>query len=140
MKFENGEHATADAPWWRRLLKRVRSSGQTSLLHSITYNDRIVCIERHKHGKTMRAEMAWKDVTTAIAFKRDCYAVDLICIAFVGADGSLEVNEEMNGWKGLVEALPGYLPGCLAEEVWFRQVAFPAFATNPVHIFRRVTP
>lgn len=127
-------------PWWQRLLNRLSSSRQASAVQSITHNDQIVCIERHKRGKTMRAEMAWKDVTTAIAFKRGCYTVDLICIALVGADGSLEVNEEMSGWKGLVEALPGYLPGCLAEHEWFQQVAFPAFATNLVHIFRRVTP
>ena len=125
-------------PWWQRLLNRLRSSRQPSAVHSITHDDQTVYIEWHKRGKAMRAEMAWKDVTTAIAFKRDCYAVDLICIVFGGAAGSLEVNEEMSGWKGLVEVLPTYLPGCLAEHEWFRQVAFPAFATNPVHIFRRV--
>ena len=82
--------------------------------------------------------IAWRDTIRTEVFKRDLFAVDLICLTIVLRDDTaLEVNEEMDGWKSLVENLPEYLPGCQTMEEWFPAVAFPAFKTNRTVIYSR---
>lgn len=49
----------------------------------------------------------------------------------------MEINEEMSGWKSLVDKLPTYLPGCLTFEEWFEGVAFPAVKHNLKVIYQR---
>jgi hypothetical protein len=82
--------------------------------------------------------IAWSDIVRVVAFKRDWLTVDCICLAFATADGTTtEVNEEMEGWEALTDALPKYLPGSKDWSECFSQVAFPAFATNETVIFER---
>ncbi|HZZ78151.1 MAG TPA: hypothetical protein VFE62_06515 [Gemmataceae bacterium] len=84
--------------------------------------------------------IAWTDVVRIVAFKQDWWTVDCICLAIATADGTTtEVNEEMDGWEALVEALPKNLPGSKPWSEWFLQVAFPAFATNETLIFERTS-
>src|SRR6185295_2147472 len=74
--------------------------------------------------------IAWSNIVRVVAFKRDLLTVDCICLAFATADGmTTEVNEEMEGWEALTDALPKYLPGGKGWSEYFTQVAFPAFAT-----------
>jgi hypothetical protein len=82
--------------------------------------------------------MRWADVRKAVAFKRDQYVVDRICIIFELSDSALEVNEDMQGWEQLVNQLPAHLPGTRVYTDWFGEVAFPAFKTNEKAIFERV--
>ena len=80
----------------------------------------------------------WAEVDRVVAFKRDCYVTDCICMEFVRANGmAIEVNEEMDGWEGLTTALPKYLLGSKELSEWFSPVSFPAFATNEVVLFDR---
>ena len=82
--------------------------------------------------------VAWRDTIRIEVFKRDLFAVDLICLTIILKDDRpLEVDEEMNGWESLVEKLQEYLPGCQTLEVWFPTVAFPAFKTNRTVIYSR---
>jgi hypothetical protein len=82
--------------------------------------------------------IAWSDIVRVVAFKLDLLTVDCICLEIATADGTTtEVNEEMEGWEALTDALPKHLPG---GKVWFEcfsEVAFPAFATNETVIFER---
>jgi len=50
-------------------------------------------------------------VKTVLAYKRDLYQTDVICLGFTGSVGTVEVDEEMRGWSELVERLPSLLPG-----------------------------
>jgi len=82
----------------------------------------------------------WADIFTATVFKRDLLTVDLICLQLVTGQGSvLEVNEEMGGWSALLDSLPTYLPGCMNEQQILEAVVKPAFATNEVIVYRRVS-
>jgi len=84
-----------------------------------------------------KTTVRWADVKEIVAFKVDLFAVDLICIAFrVSDDGEyFEIDEEMPGYKALLEALPATFPGIRTD--WFSEVAFPAFATNATSLWRR---
>lgn len=89
-------------------------------------------------NETRQTVLRWRDVIRVDAFKRDLFAVDLICLAFI-ENGNLEVeiNEEMDGWNSIVEQLPEYLPGCQKFDEWFRPVAIPAFELNLRVIYER---
>ena len=70
----------------------------------------------------------WSDVTQVVAFKRDCFTVDNIRLAFeIDGEVVVEIHEDMAGWTDLLDALPGNLPGALPLEVWWAKVAFPPF-------------
>src|SRR6185437_13211501 len=59
---------------------------------------------------------SWEEITGIIAFKRDCWTVDLICFLIeINKTETLESNENMIGWKNLIDAIPHYLAGALAE-------------------------
>jgi hypothetical protein len=82
--------------------------------------------------------LRWKDIVKLEAFKRDCFAVDLICLAMCLNDNTeVEINEEMNGWQPLMRKLPEYLSGCEKFDEWFDVVAQPPFKENLTIIYRR---
>jgi len=84
--------------------------------------------------------VSWKKIDRVIAYKRDCYTVDPICIAVFDREGLvlLEVNEGTTRYQELIDGLPQHLDGCLSMGGWYRQVAFPAFETNLTELCRRV--
>lgn len=85
--------------------------------------------------------IAWQDVVKVEAFKRDLYAVDLICLSILFEDKtSIEIDEEMEGWDSLVDKLTEYLPGSKNFADWFDVVAFPAFKPNLTVIYSRKEP
>ena|GEM_PF-1018303 len=91
-------------------------------------------------GSKDRGEVvvAWQDTVSVEAFKRDLYAVDLICITFhLRNKKVVEIDEEMDGWESLMTSLPEYLPGCQTFGEWYTDVAVPAFKTNLTVIYRR---
>ncbi|PCJ54658.1 MAG: hypothetical protein COA79_21660 [Planctomycetota bacterium] len=75
-------------------------------------------------------ELSLDSVTEVFAFKVDLWAIDCICIGFCieGSENYYEINEEMIGYKVLLDQLPKYFKDI--KEDWFDRVAFPAFETN----------
>jgi hypothetical protein len=82
--------------------------------------------------------LTWAAVTRVTAYKRDLFAVDLVCLLFETADGRrIEVDEECGAWDRLLETLPSVLPGALDRDRILRAVVLPAFATNETVVFER---
>ena len=84
---------------------------------------------------TFRAK--WTEIARVVAFKRDIYAYDLLCMAFEVDGLSFEFDEEMEGWKSMIDSLPGYLPGFPRPDEWWKAVVLPPFATNMTQLFPR---
>ena len=83
-------------------------------------------------------EIVWSDVGQILAFKRDCFAYDKICLAIgLNDDTAFEINENMDGWEELIKKLPDYLPGCKAMEEWWLDIQTPAFELNLTTIYQR---
>lgn len=83
--------------------------------------------------------LAWGDVKDVFAFKRDCFAVDQICLA-IGSDDleqAIEVAECDEGYENLIEQLPKRLIGFPALEQWLQRVALPPFETQGTRLYRR---
>jgi len=82
--------------------------------------------------------VAWADVQKVGVFKRDLAIVDMLCLVVeLPGPSTVELNEEMVGWQGFVEALPHFLTGAKPFHEWFMEVAFPAFETKPTLVFSR---
>ena len=80
--------------------------------------------------------LLWPDVCRVVAYKRDLFTYDCLCLFVARADGTgVELNEDMAAWESFCAALPRFLPGCTPIEKWFSLVAFPAFATNVTELY-----
>jgi hypothetical protein len=94
--------------------------------------------ETNRRTVPRRAQGEWRDVTNAMAWKRDLIVTDRVCLALWLRDGHcVELHEEMAGWPSLLERLPAYLPCCRAVTAWWPEVVVPAFAANPTVIYDR---
>jgi hypothetical protein len=80
---------------------------------------------------------AWNEVTHVSAFKRDCFACDMICLEF-GLNGThtTEISEEAVG-DSLIAALPTYLPGALSASEWWGEVVLPPFELCWTELYKR---
>jgi hypothetical protein len=83
------------------------------------------------------ASLKWNEVKTVLAYKRDLYVTDIICLGFTSPDGTIEVDEEMQGWSQLVEKLPNLLSGTPPLSDWWERVAKPPFASSVTKLFER---
>ncbi len=81
----------------------------------------------------------WGEVEKVLAFKRDNFSKDEICLLFVcERDQCLEVTEEDQGYRQVGSLNCEII--CLASrpsEEWFMNVAFPAFKTNTRMLWER---
>ena len=90
-------------------------------------------------GKEVQELLRWDEVDAAFAYKQDCYAFDMICIALCDAKGQARVNvsEKDAGYQLLIHELPKHVIGFPLPEEWFQRVAFPAFEMNWTQLYRR---
>src|SRR6266496_4620259 len=90
-------------------------------------------------ARTGREEhsIKWENVESAIAYKLDAVTYDIIVVRFTTATGTVDVMEDAEGWAGLLEALPNYLPGFLPSQDIFEAVALPPFATKATNVYKR---
>jgi hypothetical protein len=82
----------------------------------------------------------WQEVTTAIAYKRDCFSVDLICMAIANELTAIEVNEEDAGWEAFIRAVETKLPGSVPIGDWWPVVSQPPFSTNQTTVYCKQQP
>jgi hypothetical protein len=83
------------------------------------------------------ASLKWNEVKIVLAYKRDCWGADLICLGFTIPAGAIGVDEEMQGWSQLVERLPSLLPGIPPLSDWWERVAKPPFAACVTKLLER---
>ncbi|HEY3928459.1 MAG TPA: hypothetical protein VGL89_08800 [Candidatus Koribacter sp.] len=115
---------------------KSRSRGQ---LYSLSFDSEKLTVSA-ADGVSSKPDISlrWADVNGVVAFKRDCLSMDQICLTFLATTGGLELNEEMEGWPGLLEALPSMLPVFPRSEEWWENVVQPPFSTNLSRLFSRV--
>ena len=119
---------------WRRL---VNPPPRGSAAYWIVIDEERMRLLRCDRPEDAVWEVQWARIVEAVAFKRDLYAVDQICMRFDTAEFTHEVNEEMGGWSEMLAALPELLPSAAPQPEWWAGVAFPAFETNATTVFIR---
>ena len=80
-------------------------------------------------------EVRWADIQEIVAFKRDLFSYDAICLGFRidERDHFVEVAEDYPGYKPFLSTVEQRFP---LKDDWWREVAFPAFATNWTTIWK----
>jgi len=112
--------------------------GRSETQYEIVWDDRDVQVQwLTMENETGSASFPWDSVSAVDTFKRDCFAVDCICLAFETPKGWIEVNEDMKGWGGFLDALESSLPGFPPQKKWWRRVMLPAFETNHSRLWTR---
>ena len=99
----------------------------------VTFDETGVLLESGPENCTV----AWADIDRIFVFKKDLFAVDLICLAIDAGDNRFDLDEDFGGWLEFAEGISEYLPECAKFEEWFEAVAFPPFETNPTRIYER---
>jgi hypothetical protein len=83
-------------------------------------------------------KVAWSDVVSARAFKRDLFMMDCVCLQFTLLNGTvIEVNEDMKGWKNLLSSLPSVLSGFPEVNSWLGKVTLPPFAVQLTELWKK---
>lgn len=86
---------------------------------------------RLRHGQASR-DVDWDDVREIVAFKRDLYTTDCICLALLLADGVVEVDEEMVDFIPFREAMEQRF-GLSAD--WYIAIMTPVFEPTPMRLY-----
>lgn len=78
----------------------------------------------------------WDEIQEIIAFKRDIFSYDIICLGFRVDDSEtfIEVAEDFPGYKQFLKTVESRFP---LKDGWWNDVAVPAFATNMMQIWAR---
>ncbi len=123
---------------FRLLAPRRTAARQPALEFAITFDSAGFALADLRLNPIPDVQFHWLEINRIVAYKRDLFTYDCICMFVAQADGAgVELNEEMDGWKPFCEVLPEVLPGCESFGDWFGRVAFPAFATNPTELYAR---
>lgn len=125
--------------WLHDVQERIKSlsEGRKGTVFGICYDDETVTLtwltfENREGSKSFK----FSNVRSVICYKKDLFAVDLICTDFVLKEGNpVLLHEEMNGWEELMKSLPTRLPGSVPFEEWWSKVVFPAFEVNLLEIY-----
>jgi hypothetical protein len=122
--------------WNTRLTERVRTARHGLRPATIQCDEsRLTVTAFHHDGSISKTAVKWQEINRVVVYKRDVYAFDLVCMGFTTAEGTIELNEEMEGWATLVDALPHYLRGTPNRAEWWNKVVQPPFAANPTTLF-----
>jgi hypothetical protein len=127
-------------PSYHRLLRRVKARWRSTPLAEACVTQSISGVRvtsTNIDGDSKVKEITWAEVVEVVAYKRDCFSVDQMCVALVGHEDVLEVSEGMNGWNELLDSFAEYLPGCRSKDTWYPEVMRPPFKENRTIIFSR---
>ncbi len=121
---------------------RANWQGEPLVRCAIRFDDDGFSVEQSRVGEMeSRTTIArWADIERVKAFKRDLITIDDLCVAFTLADDtSITLSEYVAGFADLLGVLPQHLPGCPAPQLWWAKVAHPAFATNHIVLWDRIS-
>jgi hypothetical protein len=118
--------------------ERLGNLRQASAKYSVHCDETGLTQIAQKGDTTQARHMVWDEVTMVFAYKRDCFAVDQIRVV-VAANRTdwIEVTEDDEGYKCLIEQMPARIAGCPALDEWWDRVALPPFETQWTQIYTR---
>jgi len=103
---------------------------------AIRFDDAAVSVMRCGTNE-LQWVLRWNEIIEIAVWKRDLFAVDLICMGFRWDDTEAfkETDEQIHGWTELMREIKRRFG--VSEQSWWRDVAFPAFADQFRVIWKR---
>jgi hypothetical protein len=84
---------------------------------------------------TEQEEIKWADIERLVAYKRDFYTSDEICLDIVFNNCQITISEETPGWYQFVERIKLVYPEI--SQNWDTEIVHPPFATNLTVLYQR---
>jgi hypothetical protein len=91
---------------------------------------------RFTDGSTRAVRMEWSGITRVGAFRCDDGAAGLVCLAVTDPANVVILDERMEGWSSLGEALAESLPGVPPASGWRERVIQPETGANWTVLFQ----
>lgn len=115
------------------LINRVKRNPETGVVRVAPSGDGFVA----SRGDGITEAVKWSEVERIFTYKADCYAYDMILLAFDrgGRGGILHIPEEAEGFQDLMAAMGEAFPAMNPE--WYFEVMQPPFAENLTLLFSR---
>jgi hypothetical protein len=122
--------------WWKRFLELTSRGATPSRLRVVAQDGGIIIGDNRLDEDGII--LPWKEVTRVVAYRRDMYVSDLLCLA-VEFDGlkTVEIDETMQGWQEFMTALPSYLTGSRGAEEFFLSLIASPDKNDSVVVFTR---
>lgn len=119
--------------------KRLQNIRQEPAKFSVHCDETGLTQIMHSGKSNQTCRLDWDFVTRVFAYKRDCFAVDQICIVIGTADDYdwIEIRENDEGYESLINQLPIRMAGCPAPHEWWDRVALPLFAAQWTQVYAR---
>ena len=119
--------------------KRLQNIRQVSAKFSVHCDETGLTQIMHSGKSTQTHRLDWDGVTRVLAYKRDCFAVDQICVVIGTADDHdwIEIREDDEGYESLINQMPTRMVGCAAPNEWWERVALPPSAAQWTQIYAR---
>ena len=84
------------------------------------------------------ADIRWHQIKEVRALKTVARQYDLICLRIETYDGrQVDLDEDLDGWEALIDALPRRLTGCRTWQDWWPEVAWPPLRETETVVFTR---
>lgn len=119
--------------------KRLQNIRQEPAKFSVHCDETGLTQIMHSGKSTQTRRLDWDGVTRVFAYKRDCFAVDQICIVIGTADDYdwIEAREDDEGYESLINQMPIRMVGCPAPHEWWERVALPPLAMQWTQVYAR---
>lgn len=85
--------------------------------------------------KTEEQKIKWAHIERLVAYKRDFYTSDEICLDIVFNNCQITISEETPGWYQFVERIKLVYPEI--SQNWDTEIVHPPFATNLTVLYQR---
>jgi len=118
-------------------MRRISKRKDTDKSRVLVTDAGISVTSSNATGESKIQAIDWAKIEKVIAYKRDCFGFDLMCLGIDGAGSAFEITEEAKGWDELLDRAPDYLPGWRSKTDWYQGVMLPAFKENRTIIFSR---
>jgi hypothetical protein len=87
-------------------------------------------------GSTRAVEMKWSDVRRVAAFRRDVMTSPVNCVAITDPSNVVVLDESMEGWKALIDALAKYLADSPSFAEWRERIGGDSDQSHWTVLFR----
>lgn len=92
-----------------------------------------------RYGEELDFRIEFADILRLVAFKRDCFVYDMICLrleaAWHGPDYWLDITERDTGWNDALRFFDEYTGKNVQKATY--AVTYPPFATNETVVWKR---
>lgn len=80
-----------------------------------------------------RIPVSWSEISKIDAYQRDKFGENTMLVFSLKEGSTVDLNEDLSGWKEVLDQLPRALPGCQPRGDWWRGALSSSGRKNEIH-------